>query len=155
MAAQCLVELMFGVSIMKKTIVTTFLVLGIVFTSYLFAAAVGLKISPTAINLSADGVDVVTIHTLIPGNDDICKNASVQLVDNAGSEFLFEGDDLDLQTDNQGHLVIRIEAWTDLLNEDVAVGEAWFTPEVTCDGVKYDQLEIKATIINVGEQDED
>jgi hypothetical protein len=132
---------------MKKTIVTTCAVLGIVFTNYLFAAAVGYKVSPSAINLSA--IDRVTIHTLITEDADDC-NATVLLIDDGGNEF--DLTDVGLDNDRRGHLVFQIKGLDAL--EDVEVGPVSFVPDLTCGGdtVEIDEM-INAVIINAGEDD--
>lgn len=137
--------MIFGESIMKKTIVSTIAALGIGFTSYLFASATGIQVAPSAINLDAKGVSTVTIHTMLDAGDCAVSTVTLKVTpedveeDMIIPEYTFvddpdpEVDDLSFSTDSLGHIVVRISSWDDFRNTtDVPAGDATFTIEGYC-----------------------
>ena len=99
--------------------ISTIAAFGIALGSNVFAAQTAIQVSPSAINLSAPGVQEVTIHTLVDVG--VCQ-ATVTLVDAAGTEFSFPNAELSFFDDSQGHLVIAIDTWDDFrtTEEEVA-----------------------------------
>ena len=145
---------------MFKKLVRTLIILSVAFTANLFAASVGDKVSPSAINLTADGILEVTIHTTIEFDacrDAISNESSVLFIDDAGFQYNFPRDDLSIISDSQHYVVVKINTWTELLKEDVVTGPAQFNVHIVCgldnwlDEYRYPV----ATIIQVGNAEEE
>ncbi|MEN8180257.1 MAG: hypothetical protein ABFS39_16780 [Pseudomonadota bacterium] len=125
---------------MKASIVSTITALSIGLAGSVFAGQTDVQVSPSVINLSADGVTTVTIHTLEDYGD--CELANVTLrvaaedADNLDFEHEFLNVDGILSTspDSLGNIVIKINAWDDMINsEEVPVGDASFVISGTCE----------------------
>lgn len=130
--------------------ISTITALAVGLSGNVFAAQTATQVSPSAINLSAPGVQEVTIHTLVDFGD--CE-AEVQLVDAAGTEFLFPNEELSLSADSLGHLVIGIDTWDVFRStQDIAVGEAAFTIVGQCDGNAFEGMDEALITDNASEK---
>lgn len=131
---------------MKNAIVSSMVALSICCASSLFAGQTNTQVSPNVINLLAEGVLQVTIHTLVDHGD--CT-ASVQFVDAEGRVFYFPMEELSLYPDNLDNLVIRIDSWDAFRwKAEIALGVATFTINGECDGVTFEDLNDNARIIS-------
>lgn len=109
-------------SILKVVTAICFLV---GFNGNVFASAVGTQVSPSTINLEAVGVNVVTMHTTIPYINVNAETLEVTLTD-AKNDFYPSLPIAEIQEDNLGHLVIKIN-WAEFTdNYTPALGVATF-----------------------------
>jgi hypothetical protein len=154
----------FGENMMKSVIVSTIAALGIGFAGCLFAedervpqSETDVQVAPYEINLSAPGLDTVTMHTLLKKSNG-CAVSLVNLSvtpEDGGDELnhTFENiiaindpenpdddeylqKDLVFSTDSLGNIVVKIIGWDDLRNSgDVPVGTGVFKLDAECDEV--------------------
>jgi hypothetical protein len=131
---------------MLKKLITTIATVSVAFSANLFAAATDTMVSPSAINLEADGVSIVTIHTPLKNLECTQDSFSVYLKvvpeDPDPDDYplgyfdiMFEYGDLGFTVDRLGHMVIRIVAWDVARQEEnIPTGDAIFTVIGDCTG---------------------
>jgi hypothetical protein len=126
---------------MKIVIASTIAALGVGLGSTAFAAETGIKVSPSSINLDAEGVTTVTIHTLANYAPPCEATVSVEEDASLPSYMLtFVNDELSLFADNVGHLVARIETWSmRAASEGVVQSTAIFKISGECSGEGADE----------------
>ena len=113
--------------------------IGIGLTTNVFASTAGTQVSPSTINLSAEGVTEVGIHTQLANNE--CDVSNVEVINsgiprnppNPEGIYTFDSGDLSFGVDSVGHIVITIIAnsW-EIIKSDLVTEETTFTVIAEC-----------------------
>lgn len=144
---------------MKKSIISIFAGLLIIFSTISIAGDGGctrIHMSPSTINLTADGRRSLTIITLVEKigtctgqvmfQDAVCR----ELPPEAGCSVIFDSasDDLSFYTNALEHVVIRVSAWDNFrIDPNIETGMALFTLSGECnDPATGDTVELTGTI---------
>ena len=118
---------------MRKSIALAIAAIGIGLTTNVLASSAvsdgGAKVNPSTINLSADGVTEVGIHTVLPKGTPVSCVHVVDATAPIANTYDFYDDigELTLGSDSVGHLVISLNNWEyKIVEPPISTGVATF-----------------------------